>query len=480
MAMRYPLEEVPAMLCTAGGRRQVLDGVSFRLWPVWSRLAIAYRRTLASRTRVVAVTGSFGKSTTVRAVAAALDAPATDASLRNAWTSVARAVLRIVPGQRHAVIETGISGPGELARYGRIVRPDIAIITSIGSEHHAKLPTLEDKRGEKVLLVRALRRGGVAVLNGDDPHTLWMASSAPGRVLTYGTGTHVDVRASDVRLDWPRGMRFRLHAFGEEREVATRMIGRHMVYPILAAIAVAGLEGIPLDAALERLRALEPTPGRMQPVALASGAILLCDDYKMTRETIHAALDVLAEIPAARKIVLFGDMSFVQGREWPVYLAVGMHVARVADRFSTVGRAFKRYSRGARKAGMPREAIADAGRTVQEAAAHLARLLRPGDVVLVKGRRGQKLDRVRLILDGRRVGCAIKLCDMRSTECRACPMCARGWGRRRVFVPDWIPPRSDRRTRPPEGRSTYATISIASATSVDDSSTPSQRTVQPT
>lgn len=475
MAMRYKLKDIPAMLRTPGGRRQVLDGVNYRLWPLWSRLAIAHRRTLASRTRVVAVTGTFAKSTTVRAIAAALDAPATETSLLNAWTSVARAVLRIVPGRRHAVIETGISGPGELARYGRIVHPDIAIVTSIGSEHHAKLPTLESKRGEKVRLVRALRRGGVAVLNGDDPHTLWMASSAPGRVLTYGTGMHVDVRASEVRLDWPHGMRFRMHAFGEEREVTTRLIGRHMVYPILAAIAVAGLEGIALDAALERLRVLEPTPGRMQPVVLANGAILLCDDYKMTRETIHVALDVLAEIPAARKVVLFGDMSHVQGREWPVCLSVGMHVARVADRFSVVGRSFKRYSRGARKAGMPREAIADAGRTAQQAAAHLARTLRPGDVVLIKGRRGQKLDRVRLILEGHRVGCAIKLCEIRSTECRACPMRARGWGGHRVFAPDWIPPRSDRRARTP-----YPITSIASATSVAESSTPSQRTLHPT
>lgn len=448
MKNRHRLRDVPAMLRTPGGRRQVADGVFYRAWPVLSRLAALHRRTLARNARVVAITGTFAKSTTARAVAAALGMPSNAASILNAWSSVARAVLRIRPGQRHAVIEIGISGPGELARYGRIVRPDVAIVTSIGSEHHERLPTLEDKRGEKVELVRALGPAGVAVLNGDDPHVRWMLASAPGRVVTYGMGDDVDVRATDVRLDWPRGMRFRLHAFGETREVAIRLVGQWMIYPILAGAAVARLEGVPLDDALARLQALAPTPGRMDPVVLPGGAILLRDDFKMTLETIHAALDVLDELPAARKIVLFGDMSAIQGREWPVYVSVGMHVARVASLFATVGRgAHKRYAAGARKAGMTRGAIVDTGRTVHEAAERLRDVLRPGDVVLVKGRRGQKLDRVRLLLEGRHVGCRLKHCAILTVDCASCPMLERGWGEHPGFSPSWIPPRADRKAR---------------------------------
>ncbi|MEO8487197.1 MAG: Mur ligase family protein [Betaproteobacteria bacterium] len=396
------------------------------------------------RTRIVAVTGTFGKSTTVRAVAAALDAPCGPSSIRNAWSSIARALLRVRPGQQHAVLEVGIGGPGELARYGRMIRPDIAIVTSIGSEHHEKLPTLEDKRGEKVLLVRALGPTGIAVLNGDDPHTRWMVSLAPGRVVTYGTGADADVRASDVRLDWPYGMRFRLHAFGEEREVAIRLVGRQMVYPALAAVAVACVEGVPLDVALARVQALAPTPGRMEPVMLPNGAILLRDEFKMTTETIHVALDVLDEIPAARKIVFFGDMSAMQGRERPILLAVGMHVARVASRFWLVGRSYKRYAAGARKAGMPSEAIVDTGRTVQDAARRLRAMLQPGDVVLVKGRRGQRLDRVRIMLEGRKVGCSVEICEIRTMDCQDCPMLERGWDVRMVVPHDAKFPHADR------------------------------------
>ena len=437
------------MLRTPGGRQQVKGGVAFRLWPLLSRIARLHRRSVVRSTRVVAVVGTFGKSTTARAVATAIGAPVHAAMTYNAFASVARAVLRIRPGQRHAVIEVGLSGRGQMEAYATLIRPDVTVVTSIGSEHHPTMPRLENTREEKSHMVRALDASGLAVLNGDDPHVMWMATVAPGRIVTFGLGAHCDVRATDVRLDWPFGMRFRLHANGQTRDVAIRLIGRQMVYPALAAIAVALSERIPLDDAIARCGAMAPLPGRMEPVLLPSGAIVLRDDYKGTRETIHAALDVLAGIPAHRRIVLFGDLSEVQGREWRLYVTLGMQVATVASRLVTVGRGFRRYWAGARKAGMPRSAVVDAGRTVKEAASYLASNLGSGDVVLIKGRRGQKLDRVRLILEGRNVQCDIKLCLIQS-ECIDCPMLGRGWGKHRHIMPGDAttpvrPARSDRR-----------------------------------
>jgi UDP-N-acetylmuramyl pentapeptide synthase len=446
--MKYRLRDVPAMLRTPGGRRQVAGGIRFRLWPLLSRLARVHRRTVVRRTRIVAVTGTFGKSTTARSVATAIGAPVHPGMAYNAFSSVARAVLRIRPGQRHAVIEVGISGRGQMETYASLVRPDVTVVTSIGSEHHPTLPRLEDTREEKSHMVRALAATGLAVLNGDDPHVRWMATVAPGPVVTFGLGAQCDVRASDVRLDWPRGMRFRLHADGRTRDVAIRLIGRQMVYPVLAAIAVALAERVSLDDAIARCGAMAPLPGRLEPVLLPSGAIVLRDDYKGTRETIFKALDVLAEIPARRKIVLFGDLSEVQGREWPLYVTLGMRAATVASRLVTVGRCFRRYWAGARKAGMPRSAVVDAGRTVQEAAAYLASILGPGDVVLIKSRRGQRLDRVRLILQGRDVKCDIKLCLIQN-ECVDCPMLERGWGRHRAVMPGSIASRADRKEASP-------------------------------
>ena len=173
--MKYRLRDVPAMLRTAGGRRQVAGGIRFRLWPLLSRLARLHRRTVVRHTRVIAVTGTFGKSTTARAVATAINAPIHAGMAYNAFSSVARAVLRIRPGQRHAVIEVGISGRGQMETYASLIRPDVTVVTSIGSEHHPTLPRLENTREEKAHMVRALAASGLAILNGDDPHVMWMA-----------------------------------------------------------------------------------------------------------------------------------------------------------------------------------------------------------------------------------------------------------------------------------------------------------------
>jgi UDP-N-acetylmuramyl pentapeptide synthase len=432
-SMRYRLTDIPAMLGTPAGRRQVADGVAYRLWPIMSRLARLYRRTIARKTRIVAVVGSFGKSTTTRAVAAALAAPGPKSMTANAWTSVAMAVLRIRPSQRRAAIEVGIGGRGQMEQYARLVRPDLTVVTSIGSEHHGSLGSLEVTRDEKARMIVALPASGIAVLNGDDPNVLWMKTRAPGRVIAFGFGAGCDVRAEHVRLDWPHGTRFHLAAFGQHREVAVRLVGCQMVYPVLAAIAVALVEGVALDEILSRLRPLPPTPGRMEPVPLPNGAIVLRDDYKSPLETIHAALEALAEIPA-RRVVLFGDLSEPQGRERPIYLALGIRAARVASRLVVIGRGFRRYWAGARRAGMPRSAVVDGGRTVQQAAAALQKMLQPGDVLLLKGRRPQKLDRIRMILQGRRVRCDIPFCDIRTMECEDCPMLERGWGRHRVIM----------------------------------------------
>jgi len=159
------------------------------------------------KTRVVAVVGSFGKSTATRAVAAALAAPGLKSMTANAWTSVALAVLRIRPWQRHAAIEVGIGGRGQMEQYARLLRPDLTVVTSIGSEHNGSLGSLDVTRAEKARMISAMSASGIAVLNGDDPNVLWMKAQAPGRVILFGFGAGCEVRAERVRLDWPHGTR---------------------------------------------------------------------------------------------------------------------------------------------------------------------------------------------------------------------------------------------------------------------------------
>ena len=341
--VRRRIRGLATLLATPVGRLGVRDRLAEKAgraaWPA----AEAYRRTAIRHTRMVAVVGSYGKTSTTRAVVAALGGRPRATLDRNSDAVTARAVLRIRPGARHAVIEVAINGPRQMTRFARLLRPDVVVVTSIGSEHNRLLPTLEETRHEKAELVRSLPPTGLAVLNGDDPNVRWMAGQTQARVATFGFEPDNDVRATEVALEWPHGTRFVLHAGGETRPVRLRLLGRHLVYPSLAAVAVALAEGHTLDEALPPLEALPATPGRLEPVALPNGVILLRDDFKSHLETIQAALDVLAEVPA-RRLVVMGSVTEPQGNH-RLYREVGERVGEVASHAVFLGEKFKDYVR---------------------------------------------------------------------------------------------------------------------------------------
>jgi len=191
---------------------------------------------------------------------------------------------------------------------------------------------------------------------------------------------------------------------------------------------------VSLDEALSRLESLSPTPGRMDPVALPNGAIMLRDDYKSTLETIHAALDLLAELPVGGRIVMLGDVWAPPGPQDPVYEVLGARVARIASHLVVVGDNTRKYETGARQAGADERTVTHGGRTPQEAAEALRKVLQPGGVVLIKGHRRQRLDRVRMILQGRRVLCDLHHCELRTIDCEQCPMLETGWAKHRVIM----------------------------------------------
>jgi UDP-N-acetylmuramoyl-tripeptide--D-alanyl-D-alanine ligase len=432
--MRYRLRDIPALLRTPIGRYQFIQGIRYRSWPLLSRIARLHRRMLGCRTRIVAVVGTYGKSTTLRCTASALHAPIHLQSTVNSWSNVAQAVLRIRPWQRHAVIEIGIDGAKQMVRYAQMVRPDIAVVTSIGLEHHRSLGTLEVTRNEKAEMVRILSKAGIAVLNGDDPNTVWMRSQTQARVITFGLEETNDVRATQISLNWPDGTRFKLYTNGECRDVSVQLMGPYLLYPVLAAIAVASAEGFTLDQIQFALRQLPPTPGRMQPIALSNGAWILRDDFKSSLETIHAALEVFAQIQARRRILLLGQVTEPPGSQGPIYWDIGNRFAKIVSKAVVVGGNIQRYAVGVRQAGLDPSSLLIAGDSVLEAAAILREEMKPEDVLLIKGRHDQRLERVALSLMGRTVRCNISRCRVKPMPCANCPMLERGWTGRQVLT----------------------------------------------
>jgi UDP-N-acetylmuramyl pentapeptide synthase len=424
--VKYSPRQILDLLRTPAGRSIVAYGVHYRAWPLVAAAARLHRRRLGARTRFVAVVGSFGKTTTARAVRAALALDPDAHHSANSWTHLARAVLRVRSGTRHAVLEAGINGPGQMVHYAALIRPDVTVVTSIGSEHNRSLRTLADTRHEKAEMVRALPAHGIAVLNGDDPNVLWMRTQTAARVVTFGLGSENDVVGSDVRLDWPHGTRLTVTVHGERRELRSRLLGEKMAGALLAAVAVGVAEGRALDDVLHDVAAVAPTPGRLHPVPLASGAWLLRDDYKSGLETIEAALDVLEQIPAARKFVVLGEVAEPVGPQGAIYRALGARLARFATGVLATGWHRRPLASGARRAGLSADVIHAAGPSILDAVAQLREQLAPGDVVLLKGRDDERIERVALALTGRDVRCALRRCEAK-VRCDLCPMLERGW-----------------------------------------------------
>ena len=433
--MAYKWRNIPALLRTPLGRIQFIHALRYRSWPVLSCAANLHRRLFARKTRLVVVVGSFGKTTTTRSILTVLGKHVPDISTGNIWDSVALNMLRIRPTDKHAVIEVGIDGVGQMALYANMIRPDITVVTSIGSEHHRSLKTLEVTRDEKSEMVRRLPETGIAILNGDDPNVLWMKGQTPARVITFGFNEENDIRASEVSLDWPNGTRFKLHVGDKTHNIHIRLIGKHMIYPALAAVAVSLVEGFNLNQILSSLKLLFPTPGRMEPVKLENGAIILRDDFKSSFETIEASLDVFSQVTAQRRIVVLGEVDEPPGSQGPIYGQIGKRMAKTITHAIIIAkkRGFQGYKVGATKTGFPKSELIHVGKGVHKAIELLRKETRQGDVVLIKGSSNQRLERISLALTGEKVSCDISFCKA-VLNCDRCPILENGWKNLRVVI----------------------------------------------
>ncbi|MCO6456821.1 MAG: UDP-N-acetylmuramoyl-tripeptide--D-alanyl-D-alanine ligase [Pirellulaceae bacterium] len=396
-----------------------------RCYPLPRTLAAMYRRWGIPRKQLITVIGSLGKSTTTRALRAVLLEKDHYQSFSNYGSRLAENLLRSPYWQRCDVLEVGISGPGQMRDYARMIRPDVVVVTSIASDHNRSLPTLEQTREEKAEMVRALPSAGLAVLNADDPHVIWMASQTRARVLRYGLRPDCDVWAADLQLNWPTGMAFTLHAGGESVRVQSRLLGGHLVYPLLAAAAVAWQEHMPLARVAQRLETVAPVPARLEPHQLPGGAILIDDSYKSGIESFRVAIDLLRQIPARRRIAVIGDIEEPVGSLGPLYRELGERLASSVDLLISLGASntIGPLRAAATQAGLARSAIHRIAGGVHGAEEFLrANDLSAGDVVLLKGPYAKRLRRLLLRLQGRSVCCSAEDCRVKVPVCDVCPL----------------------------------------------------------
>jgi len=392
--------------------------------------AVVYRGTLARKTRFITVVGSYGKTTTARALSLAFTGSIHRYLQNNAGPWPALAVLRTPPGSPYAVAEVGIDARGRMETHARTIRPDVVVVTSIGTEHGPTLGSPEEIRAEKAHMVEALGADGIAVLNCDDPHVAWMRSRTRAGTTTFGRSAGCDVRILETRLEWPHGTRVAVLCGTEKVELRTKLLGDHAQNAIAAALAVAWTEGLPLQDTARRLEALEPMPSRLQLVPLPDGVHLIRNEFKESPATVEVSLDLLGQIPASRRIAVLGQFIEPPGQSGLHYRKFGARIAETAEVavLVTDEACFQHYRAGAIGAGMAPEAIHHVDRDVRGTLALLKKLVRPNDVVMVKGMGPQRLHRVSLGLMGRQVGCNLETCYLKLVDCDFCSHLGTDWG----------------------------------------------------
>jgi UDP-N-acetylmuramoyl-tripeptide--D-alanyl-D-alanine ligase len=342
--------------------------------------------------RVVAVTGSAGKTTTKEAIAAALNAKfkvlKSQGNLNNAF-GLPLQLLRLEPEHEYAVVEMGMNHLGEIAALARIAAPDWGVITNVGTAHIENFA--EGQAGiarAKFELVAALPATGVAFLNCSDPYVSQFGRDFPGRVVYFGDGPCADPQIIE-RVEDAEGLHVSYRAGERDGRFTLRMLGAHNASNAMAGLAVALEAGVELDSAIAALESLTSGSKRGEVVEIG-GAVILNDSYNSNPEALRSMIHTLAMRPAQRRILVAGEMLELGEHGPSLHAACGKAAADAhIDLVIGVRGNAQHLAAAACWGGVASVFLPDA----QAAGEWLAHNLQPGDVVLLKGSRVVQLER---------------------------------------------------------------------------------------
>ncbi len=346
--------------------------------------------------RVIGITGSVGKSTTKELVAEVLSqryhTVKNQGNLNNE-IGLPLTLLKLTPGSERAVVEMGFYQQGEITDLCNLAKPQVGIITNIGTVHASRAGSQEAIAKGKSELVIALPPApeGTAILNYDDPWIRPMASLTKANVFYYGLSSNADLWADNIEGEGLEGISFTAHYQGDAYTMKVPLIGQHSVHTALRAIAAGLVEKMTWN---EIVYGLQHSSSQLRLVAVHTqqGALILDDTYNASPESTLAALNLLSEI-TGRKVAVLGGMFELGQYEKHGHEMVGIRAFEVADQLITLGDNGKMIAEAAISAGMSVNKVQNFETTDQVVDA-LRSTLKEGDVVLVKGSHGLRMDRI--------------------------------------------------------------------------------------
>lgn len=378
------------------------------------KVAAGYHKRLASP--VVGITGSVGKTTTKEMIAAALHTKhiLKTAGNMNSQVGLPLMLLRLQEEHELAVLEMGMSEPGEMARLAVMATPETMVVTNIGVAHIAQLKTRENIRKEKLNSINQMRAGGTLILNGDDvllcalkdaPEQVELADETrdalhQANILTYGLQENCDFYAENIRILEGGYTAFLAHGVqnGEPFTVPVMLhvLGSHNVGNALAALAVASCYGIAPEDAAKGLAEYRPLAMRGQ-ILNRNGVTWIDDTYNASPDSMRSGSQVLLSIPAGRHIAVLADVLELGEESQRLHREVGEFLAdlsvesRSLDCLVTVGEQAKYIAAGIQK---NEHICVKECQNNTEAATFLKDYLKEQDAVFVKGSRGMHTEEI--------------------------------------------------------------------------------------
>jgi len=365
-------------------------------------------QTLATAVRkiwgktAIGITGSMGKTTTKEAMAHLLATKyrvhRTKGNFNNHF-GLPLGLLTLEPEYDVAVVEMGMSHAGEISALARIALPNQGVVTNVAPVHLESFDSIAEIARAKYELIEALphgaqgAHGGTAVLNADDEYVCQFGRDFKGKVVMFGLKAvacvPADVRAENIEVLGAEGTRFDLVSREMRQPVQSPLLGKHNVYNVLAAAAIALEHGITPSEIAGALPSLQPADKRGQVVQLGNITVLY-DCYNSSPKALMAAVDTLAAMPARRRIVVAGEMLELGVTGEQLHRECGRYMSGSGVDFLLGVRGLaKPMVEAAREAGLKAEFVA----TPEEAGEWLVRETRESDVVLLKASRGVKLEK---------------------------------------------------------------------------------------
>jgi UDP-N-acetylmuramoyl-tripeptide--D-alanyl-D-alanine ligase len=385
--------------------------------------------------KVIGITGSIGKSSTKEAVYAVLaskyNVRRSDKNYNNelglpltiigasatgknifGWCAVILKALKILIWRdknypQILILEMGVDRPRDMEYLLKIVKPDIGIMTAVGSAHLEFFGSMEDIAAEKGKLIAGLNKNNWAILNSDDKLVKKYVKNTEAQVLTYGFNKNAAIfadylmfsyRAGENSINNLQGVSFKVDCQGSNVPVLLpRSLGVGQVYAALAAISVGIIYGINLVEIANSLRKLVPPKGRMNLIKGIKQTMIIDDTYNASPQATFAALDTLSKIPlpgTSRRFAVLGDMLELGSASVEAHQEAGKKTAELGiDILITVGERARDIKRGAEEAGMSPDDIFYFP-SANEAKKFVQDRIKPGDLILIKGSQGMRMERV--------------------------------------------------------------------------------------